>query len=311
MGAFGGAGEQTHFVHLFRLWRRTVGKRDRQSREQRHQHGEGGGGQHGGGPPQRRRQQANEQNPHRIRASQAGQLPSALPLHGDAPKRRWRGQTVRQYRHQPHRHQQRRSQRQQNSGGEYFDDRTVGDANLHPNGGQEDDGGGETGGANRPYRPPQADARGLVGLDAAFQPSQHRLVDDDAVVDQQADRQRKADQRDEIQRLVEDIQQRQRTQEADRHGQAHHRHGAPVAQEQKQHHQGDEIAGQRQTRQVAQLILHQFGGVAGDHQVQAQHGDFLAQFVHPLPQGAAQADEIGALLLKDRDANGGGTVDSE
>ena len=251
LGALGGAGQQAHLVHLFRLWRRAVGKRDWQGREQRHQHGEGGGGQHGGRPPQRRRQQAHEENPHRIRASQARQLPSSLALHGNAAKRRWRGQTMRQYRHQPHRHQQRRGQRQQDGGGEDFDDGSVGDANLHPNGGQEDDGGGEAGGANRPYRPPQADARGLVGLDAAFQPPQHGLVDNDAVVDQQADGQRKADQRDEIQRLVEDIEQRQRAQEADRHGQAHHRHGTPVAQEQEQHHQGDEIAGQRQSRQVA------------------------------------------------------------
>ncbi len=230
---------------------------------------------------------------------------------GQPPQRRRRRQPARQERHQAHRHQQRAGERQQDRQRHDLDQRAgervveVGERQ-----GQEDDGGGDAGGHDRPHRAPDAGDRGVVGAGAVLELPLHRLVDHHAVVHQETDAHREPDQGDEVERLPSHVEQRHRHQQAHRHRHRHHRHRAPLAQEEVEHGEGDQKAREGERLEALDLVLHDVGGVDGDVEVEAQGPVLLFQRVHLAAQGAAQAHQVGALFLEHEEAHGALAVDA-
>ena len=282
--ALGRAGDQLHFVGNARLGSAAAehnGHGDHAGEDGRHHHRQ-----------QRRRtaqrggEDAGEQNAHRRRRTPAKRLAlGALCRHPAAGGRR--GKTIGEHRHQAHGHHQRRAERQQDGEGEDFGDGALRRAEVHQGDRQQHDGRRQARGGDCPHRAPQPRAHRRRRFHAPLQAAQHGLVDDHAVVDEEPHRERHAGQRQQVQRLAGQIQQREGAEQAHRHGQADHRHGAPIAQEQEQHQQGDGEAREAQPGQAPELLFDEFRGVVADLQFQPQRGDFLAQRRHLLAHGLA------------------------
>ncbi len=151
----------------------------------------------------------------------------------------------------------------------------------------------------------------LIGPDAALQLTLHRLVDDDAVVDQHADAHGQPEQGDQVERLAGDEQQRQRGQQACRHRDRDDRHRAPLAQEQVQHDQRDQETGERQPLQTVELILDLPRPVEVDDEVDAVGAELLAQRFEAVAQGVPQLDQVGLGILVNQQPHGRAAVDAE
>ena len=304
------ARRELHLVGVLGLGADVIGYGDRQDGEQREEHREQRCREQCRRSPQSACDQSAEQDPRRVGRHPASICIAQGTLPGDATACGGSSQTVGEHGHQAHGDQERRRQGCQEGQRQDLDHGT-GRAEVDQRGGQEQDRRGQAAGGDRPHRAPHAQARGFRGIGTALEPPQHRLVDDDAVVDQEAHRQRQADHRDQVQGLAGEVEQGQGDQHAGRDGDAHHRDRPPLAQEQEQHSQRDQVAGETKLGDVADLLLHQFRRIRADHEIEADRRDLGAHLGDLGAQFAPQANEIGALLLEDHDADGGLAVDPE
>ena len=221
---------------------------------------------------------------------------------------------MRQQRHEGHRDQERGGQRHQECAyGDlklFLQARHAGlEIDEHQR--QEDHGGRQTGRCYGAHRAPEPLAHGRIRGRATVQGALHRLEHDNAVVHEQPDRERQSEQRQHVQGVPEQIQNCEGGQQADRYRDGDHGHGLPLPQEQVKNDQGDAESGQSKTAKASDLFLDLFRGIGPDHQFKSHFADFFAQFRGPGTKVAAEADQIGPLLLVYRDADRRLAVDAE
>ena len=176
---------------------------------------------------------------------------------------------------------------------------------------QEDDGGRQTGCCYGAHGTPEPLAHGRVRSSAAVQRALHRLEYDNAVVDEQPDRERQTEQGQHVQGVPEQIQNGEGGQQADRYRDCDHGHGLPLPQEQVENHQGDAESGQTKTGEATDLFFDLFRGIGPDHEFKSHFADFFAQFRGTVTKVAAEADQIRPLLLVYGDADRRLAVDAE
>ena len=224
-----------------------------------------------------------EEQPSPVGCHQAAAFgPPVSDLSQSAERGRSR-QAVRQEGDQTQRDHQRCRKREQNRERDYFDQLAhhwvfeVDDKKW-----EEDGRGRGTGGDDRPHRATQPLTHGGRRFGAALQSALHRLVDHHAVVDQQSDRERQTEQDDQVERLTDQIQHRQRRQQAHRDRHRNDSHGPPLAQEEEEHHQRHGEPGGAESGQSVQLVFHDLGGIEADHQVDALGPQLLLDHGHAL-----------------------------
>ena len=306
----GEADRELDDVRLGRFLGRRLHGDPGQRDERGHQHRRGGTGDPGRGMAQRAGDDAAEEHPSRIRRDQTPACGPPPPGRQDAAPGGRSRQPVREERHQPHRHHERRPERHQDREGDHLEQLPhEGVVDVDEGQRQEHDRGGGAGGDDRADGPPQALPHRDRRLGAPLESPLHRLVDDHAVVHQQADREREPEQGDQVERLAGQVQERQRRQQAHRHGHRHHRHRAPLAQEEEEHHQRDREAGGPQPGQPGELVFDRLSGVEADRQVEPHRPELLPHLGHALAQAPAQPDQVGALFLKDGQVHRGPPVD--
>ena len=226
---------------------RFAGDSDADHHRQRHEGGDDDGESHrrdpARRPPQCRGENSCKQDADRVGRRLAGEAFAALSQSGQPADRRGRGEMAGQQRYETDRHQQGTEQRQQDregGGRDQVADHRRSQVDEHRR--HEDDRGGQGRGDDRAGGAADASRRGVVGTSASLEAALDGLEDDDAVVDQESDADRQAEEADQVQGLAGQVEEGQRRGQADRHRDRYHRHGPPLAQEEEQDRKGDQEA---------------------------------------------------------------------
>ena len=125
------------------------------------------------------------------------------------------------------------------------------------------------------------------------QPAVDALEDDDAVVDEHAHGDGHAHQRQGVQADAEGVEEVEGDQHRDRDRQGDHGHEDQVAQEDPEHGHGQPAADQGQGLDVADVVAHRLGGVAGHHQLHALRGQVPVQVRHHRGRRRRDLQQVG------------------
>jgi len=217
-----------------------------------------------------------------------------------------------QQRHQADGHDQRAGQGQEVGDGDDLQERSQ-EARLRfqEDDRQEDHGVGDARGKDGADGPADPLDGGLLGCGAALELALYRLEDDDAVVHQHPDAHRQGKQRDQIDRLSEDVEQGQRRKQADGDRHRHDGDTAPLSKEEEQHRERDHEPGGGELLQPVELILDHLRAVHADDEVDSMGSELLAELLDPDSQGASESHQVGALFVIDDQGHGRPAVHPE
>ena len=124
---------------------------------------------------------------------------------------------------------------------------------------QEHDRSSGTGRDDRAHGTTQTRGNSIFDGRAALELTRDRLEDDDAVVDDQSDRERESEQRHEVQRLAGDEQEGKRREQRDRNRQPNDRNRPPLLQEEKEHDEGNDEARRTEPSEPPDLLFDLLG----------------------------------------------------